>query len=131
MVSNKKNIVVFEPLSIRTNKPKLVFEQYKLEIAIKIVEAILHCNKFGKSKTVFAELIIPSSKEIICLNVEEDNFLENLDKNLDILVEYEEYELCAELMKAKEKIINGLPKKSAIKKKKEAIDNLIGTIKNL
>ena len=131
MGNNKKNIVLFEPLSIRTNKPKLVFEEYKLEIAIKIVEAILHCIKFGKSKTVFAELIVPSSKEIICLNVEEDNFLENLDKNLDILVEHEEYELCAELMKAKEKIINGLPKKSASKKKKEAIDNLIGTIKNL
>ena len=127
----KANITIFEPLSIRTNAPKTVFEDYRYEFAVKIVEAVIHCIKFGKSKTVFAELIIPSSKEIICLNVEEDNFLENLDKNLDILVEYEEYELCAELMKAKEKIINGLPKKSAIKKKKEAIDNLIGTIKNL
>ena len=46
-------------------------------------------------------------------------------------VQKEEYELCAEILKAKEKIINGLPKKSTSKKKKEAIDNLIGTIKNL
>lgn len=130
-MSSKSNIVIFEPLSIRTNDPKAAFEERRYEIAMKIVEAILHCIKFGKSKTIFAEVIVPKSKEIICLNVEENSFLENLEKNLSILVEYEEYEMCAEIMKAKEKIINGLPKKSARKKKKEAVENLIGTIKNL
>ena len=127
----KANITIFEPLSIRTNAPKTVFEDYRYEFAVKIVEAVIHCIKFGKSKTVFAEIIIPKSKEIICLNVEETSFLENLEKNLDLLIELEEYELCAELVKAKEKIINGLPKKTARKRKKEAIDDLIGTIKNL
>jgi hypothetical protein len=131
MKNNKSNIIVFEPLSIRTNKPKSVFSEYKVEMAIKVVEAILHCIKFGKSKTIFAEIIVPASKEIICLNIEENNFLDTLNTNLDILVEQEEYELCAELVKAKEKIIKGLPKKSTRKKKKEAVDNLIGTIKNL
>ena len=127
----KANITIFEPLSIRTNAPKTVFEDYRYEFAVKIVEAVIHCIKFGKSKTVFAEIIIPKSKEIICLNVEETSFLENLEKNLDLLIELEEYELCAELVKAKEKIINGLPKKTARKRKKEVIDDLIGTIKNL
>jgi hypothetical protein len=127
----KANITIFEPLSIRTNAPKTVFEDYRYEFAVKIVEAVIHCIKFGKSKTVFAEIIIPKSKEIVCLNVEETSFLENLEKNLDLLIELEEYELCAELVKAKEKIINGLPKKTARKRKKEAVDNLIGTIKNL
>lgn len=131
MGNNKKNIIVFEPLSIRTNNPSLVFDEHKLEISEKVVEAILHCIKFGKSKAVFAEIIIPKSKEIICLNVEEDNFLDNLEKNLNTLIEHEKYELCAELIKAKEKIINGLPKKNSRQKKKEAVDNLIGTIKNL
>ena len=131
MKNNKSNIVVIEPLSIRTNKPKMVFNEYRVEMAIKVVEAILHCIKFGKSKTVFAEIIIPASKEIVCLNIEEHNFLDTLNTNLDILVEEEEYELCAELVKAKEKIVNGLPKKSKRKSKKEAVDNLIGTIKNL
>ena len=102
----KANITIFEPLSIRTNAPKTVFEDYRYEFAVKIVEAVIHCIKFGKSKTVFAEIIIPKSKEIICLNVEETSFLENLEKNLDLLIELEEYELCAELVKAKEKIIN-------------------------
>lgn len=130
-MATKANITIFEPLSIRTNAPKTVFEDYRYEFAIKIVEAVIHCIKFGKSKTVFAEIIIPKSKEIVCLNVEETNFLENLEKNLDLLIELEEYELCAELVKAKEKIINGLPKKTARKRKKEAVDDLIGTIKNL
>lgn len=130
-MATKANITIFEPLSIRTNTPKTVFEDYRYEFAVKIVEAVLHCIKFGKSKAVFAEIIIPKSKEIVCLNVEETSFLENLEKNLDILIELEEYELCAELVKAKEKIINGLPKKTARKRKKEAVDDLIGTIKNL
>lgn len=131
MANHKTNIVVFEPLSIRTNKPGDVFKYHREELAKKMVEAILHCVKFEKSKTVFAEIIVPASKEIICLNIEENNFLENLNKNLEVLVELEEYELCAEIMKAKEKIANKVPKKDARKKKKEAVDNLIGTIKNL
>ena len=113
MINPKANIIIFEPLSIRTNKPKEVFDNYRDEISKKIVEAILHCIKFGKSKTVFAEIIVPKTKEIICLNVEENNFLDVLTQNLDVLVENEEYELCAEILK------------------EEAIDNLIGTIKNL
>lgn len=130
-MSIKTNIVVFEPLSIRTNHPKTIFESYKYELATKVVEAILHCLKFGKSKIVFAEIIIPSSKEIVCLNIEETNFLESLEKNLDALVELEEYELCAEIIKAKEKLLNKKSKKKTRKSKKEAVDNLIGTIKNL
>lgn len=131
MTNHKANIVVFKPLSIRTNHPGNVFKEYKTELAKVMVEAILHCIKFNKSKTLFAEIIVPASKEIICLNIEEENFLENLDKNLQVLIELEEYELCAEVIKAKEKIANGLPKKTPRKRKKEAVDNLIGTIKNL
>jgi hypothetical protein len=131
MTNYKTNIVVFEPLSIRTNKPGEIFKQHREDLAKKMVEAILHCIKFNKSKAVFAEIIVPASKEIIHLNIEENNFLENLDKNLEVLVELEEYELCAEIMKAKEQLSKGLPKKTPRKRKKEAIDNLIGTIKNL
>ena len=36
----------------------------------------------------------PASKEIICLNIEESNFLDTLNINLDTLVVEEEYELC-------------------------------------
>jgi hypothetical protein len=131
-MSNKtKSSLIFDPLTITVDKPGDIFVTYRLEMATKIVEAILHCIKYGKSKIIFAEILVPKTKEIISLNIEEHSFLETLEKNLDTLVEYEEYELCAEIIKAKEKILKGLPKKSPRKKKSEAVDNLINTIKNL
>lgn len=122
---------IFEPLTIRLEKTEDVFLLYRLELAIKVTEAVLYCIKYNKPKLIFAEIIIESTKEILSFNVTESSFLENLDKNLKILEEYEEYELCAEIMKAKEKILKGLPKKSARKQKNEAVENLISTIKNL
>ncbi len=129
----KKIIIspIFKPLLVTTNKPADLFTIYKLETSKAIVEAVLHCIKYNKSKMVFAEVAIPNSKEIISLNIDENSFLESLDKNLNILEEYEEYELCAELVKAKEKILKGYPNKAKKNNKKEAADNLINTIKNL
>lgn len=125
--------LIFESLLIRTDKPDQVFELHRRKISKKTVEAILHCIKYNKSKLTFLEIVIPASKQIITINVEESNFLENLEKNLEIMIEYEEYELCAEIVKAKEKITKGFPKKSRRSKKKQNddVDNLINTIKNL
>jgi hypothetical protein len=134
-MANAVNInPIFEPLLIRTDKPDDVFKIYRRKISKKTVEAILHCIKYNKSELTFLEIIIPSSKHVITIHVEEDNFLENLEKNLETLIEYEEYELCAEIVKAKEAIANGLPKKPkrrSKKKQSDDIDNLINTIKNL
>lgn len=129
----KKIIIspIFKPLLVTTNKPTDLFTIYKLETAKTIVEAVLHCIKYNKPKIIFAEITIPDSKEIISLNIGEDSFLESLDKNLNILEEYEEYELCAELVKAREKILKGFPNRPKKINKKEASNNLINTIKNL
>lgn len=130
-MSKSKISPIFEPLTIRLEKAEDVFLLYRLELAIKVTEAVLYCIKYNKPKLIFAEIIVESTKEILSFNVTESSFLENLDKNLIILEEYEEYELCAEIMKAKEKIMKGLPKKSKRAKQKEAVDDLISTIKNL
>jgi hypothetical protein len=122
---------MFHPLRIKTNSPKEIFDTHKLKLAQKVTEGILHCIKYSKPKIVFAEIVIPNSQEIVSLNVSETSFLETLDKNLGILEGFEEYEWCAEIMKAKEKILKGLPKKSTKKKKSEATEGLIGAIKNL
>ena len=108
-----------------------IFILYRLELAIKVTKAVLYCIKYNIPKLIFAEVIIGSTQEILSLNVTENTFLENLDKNLIILEEYEEYELCAEIVKTREKILKGLPKKSTRKQKDEAVENLISTIKNL
>lgn len=130
-MSKSKISPIFEPLTIRLEKTEDVFLLYRLELAIKVTEAVLYCIKYNKPKLIFAEIIVESTKEILSFNVTESSFLENLEKNLKILEEYEEYELCAEIMKAKEKIMKGLPKKSKRAKQKEAVDDLINTIKNL
>ena len=121
----------FKPFTIKLEKADDVFTLYRLEIAIKVTEAVLYCIKYNMPKLIFAEVILESTQEILSLNVTEHSFLENLEKNLIILEEYEEYELCAEIMKAKEKILKGLPKKSTRKQKDENVDKLINTIKNL
>ena len=122
---------MFHPLRIKTNSPKEIFNTHKLKLAQKVTEGVLHCIKYSKPKIVFAEIVIPNSMEIVSLNVSEASFMETLDKNLETLEEFEEYEWCAEIMKAKEKILKGLPKKSTKKKKAEATEGLIGAIKNL
>jgi len=132
MAINKITIApMFHPLRIKTNSPKEIFNTHKLKLAQKVTEGILHCIKYSKPKIVFAEIVIPKSMEVVSLNVSEASFMETLDKNLETLEEFEEYEWCAEIMKAKEKLLKGLPKKSTKKKKAEATEGLIGAIKNL
>lgn len=130
MNKNKKTSA-FKPFTIKLEKADDIFNLYRLELAIKVTEAVLYCIKYNMPKLIFAEVIIDSTQEILSLNVTENTFLENLDKNLIILEEYEEYELCAKIVKAKEKIMKGLPRKSTRKQKNEAVENLISTIKNL
>ena len=130
-MNKSKKTPAFKPFTIKLEKADDIFNIYRLELAIKVTEAVLYCIKYNMPKLIFAEAIIGSTQEILSLNVTENTFLENLDKNLIILEEYEEYELCAEIIKAREKILKGLPKKSTRKQKDEAVENLISTIKNL
>jgi hypothetical protein len=130
-MNRSKKTPVFKPFIIKLEKTDDIFNLYRLEIAIKVTEAVLYCIKYNMPKLIFAEVLIDKTQEILSLNVTEQTFLENLEKNLIILEEYEEYELCAEIVKAKEKILKGLPKKSARKQKNENVDKLINTIKNL
>lgn len=130
-MNKSKKTPAFKPFTIKLEKADDIFNLYRLELAIKVTEAVLYCIKYNMPKLIFAEAIIGSTQEILSLNVTENTFLENLDKNLIILEEYEEYELCAEIVKAREKILKGLPKKSTRKQKDEAVENLISTIKNL
>jgi hypothetical protein len=130
-MNKSKKTPAFKPFTIKLEKTDDIFILYRLELAIKVTKAVLYCIKYNMPKLIFAEVIIGSTQEILSLNVTENTFLENLDKNLIILEEYEEYELCAEIVKAREKILKGLPKKSTRKQKDEAVENLISTIKNL
>jgi len=130
-VNKNKKIPVFKPFIIKLEKTDDIFTLYRLELAIKVTEAVLYCIKYNIPKLIFAEVLVNKTQEILSLNVTEQTFLENLEKNLIILEEYEEYELCAEIVKAKEKILKPLSKKSTRKQKNENVDKLINVIKNL
>ena len=57
--------------------------------------------------------------------------LDVLDKNLETLEKFEEYELCAEILRLKEKIAKDVAKKTRTRRKNRSIDDLINVIKDL
>lgn len=96
-----------------------------------MVEAVLYCIDNKEDGLIFADIIVPFSQEVVQLSVYKDSFIDILDKNLKILEDYEEYEMCAEVLKAKNKLIKKSSKTPVKRNKKEAINNLIHTIKKL
>lgn len=96
-----------------------------------MVEAVLYCIDNKEDGLIFADIIVSFSQEVVQLSVYKDSFIDILDKNLKILEDYEEYEICAEILKAKNKLIKKSSKTPIKQSKKEAINNLIHTIKKL
>lgn len=122
----------FEHLLVETDDIKSVFDTYKIDISKKIIEAVSYCIENNKPEIMFMEIELPLEEKILSFIVEEKSFLSYLDTNLPTLVEYEEYELCDKVVKMKERIQQGLPKRRKSKKKKDDdINDLINVIKNL
>jgi hypothetical protein len=110
-MSNETKIsMAFKPLVIKAAKPEDIFINHRIELATKIIEAIIYCVENNKSKVVFAHFVLTQIGEIIVLNIDKVNFLENLEINLATLIEYEQYELCTKAIKAKEKILSKIKK---------------------
>lgn len=121
----------FSSLIFRSDSPKDILQTHKFELSYKMVEAVLYCIDNKEDGLIFADIIVPFSQEVVQLSVYKDSFIDILDKNLKILEEYEEYEMCAEVLKAKNKLLKKSSKTPIKRSKKEAINNLIHTIKKL
>jgi hypothetical protein len=121
----------FSSLTFRSDSPKDVLQNYKFELSYKMVEAVLYCIDNKEEGLIFADIIVPFSQEVVHLSVYKDSFIDILDKNLKILEDHEEYEMCAEVLKAKNKLIKKSSRTPIKKNKKEAISNLIHAIKKL
>jgi hypothetical protein len=92
----------FTPIELHVKDPKDVFEAYREEIAKAIVEAINH-NLNTRKKTVdFAQIIIKELL-VITLSIDKREFEDLLEEQLNTLIEFEDYETCALIMKLKEK----------------------------
>jgi hypothetical protein len=100
----------FEPLKIKVDKPTEVFQSHRQIISKAIVEGVDFGIKYKKKKVDFAKVLV-NNFLVITLSIDSREFSDLLDEQLDTLVEYEEYETCALLMKLKDKLNEEVTKK--------------------
>jgi len=92
----------FSPIEIDVNDPKDVFEAHREKIAKAIVQAI-NANFNTRKKTVDFARIIIKGLLVITLSIDRREFKDLLDEQLQTLIDFEDYESCALIMKIKEK----------------------------
>lgn len=121
----------FTPLLLQVDNPSDVFDKHRLELSKSAVEAVSYCISNKLTNIVFVEIETIPSLSTLQLRVDQQSFLDVLDKNLSTLEKFEEYELCAEILKLKEKILKDQAKKTRTRRKNRSIDDLIKVIKDL
>lgn len=93
----------FKPIQIYVDDPVDVFQTHRMEISKSIIDSIYFGVRNKKSRVDFAHIIIKYSI-VITLSIESKEFINLLNENIETLVEYEEYEMCALAVKLKNKI---------------------------
>jgi hypothetical protein len=121
----------FTPLLLQVDNPSEIFVKHRLELSKSAVEAVSYCVNNKLTNIVFVEIETVPSLSTLQLRVDQQSFLDVLDKNLETLEKFEEYELCAEILRLKDKIAKLQAKKTRTPRKNRSIDNLIKTIKDL
>ena len=99
----------FKPIEIETDNPATIFNDYKLELS----RAIIHAVDFGvrnkKKKVDFAYIVIKGIL-VITLSIDSREYIDLLEQNIENLIEFEEYEVCALGVKLKDKLNKKLQK---------------------
>jgi hypothetical protein len=93
----------YTPIQIHANDPSDIFEINRREISKAIVDGIAFGLRNKKKRVDFAKVLI---KEVIVitLSIDSREFTELLDEQLQILIDFEEYETCALAVKLKNKL---------------------------
>ena len=126
-----KKRTTFTPLLLQVDNPSDIFVKHRLELSKSAVEAVSYCVNNKLTNIVFVEIETIPSLSTLQLRVDQQSFLDVLDKNLETLEKFEEYELCAEILRLRDKITKDSAKKTRIRRKNRSIDDLIKTIKDL
>lgn len=126
-----KKRTTFTPLLLQVDNPSDIFVKHRLELSKSAVEAVSYCVNNKLTNIVFVEIETIPSLSTLQLRVDQQSFLDVLDKNLETLEKFEEYELCAEILRLKDKITKLKAKKTRTPRKNRSIDDLIKTIKDL
>lgn len=106
----------FTPITIETKNPQHVFEEHKRDISKRIIEAIDFGVTNKRKRVTFAKVAI-SGLLYINLSVDQSEYLNVIDQNIENLIEFEEYETCALGVKLKQKL--SAPKKRGRKVKEK------------
>jgi len=77
-----------------------------LNISKAIVDKILNSLNTKKRHVHVLEIMIEEEDKIMDLTVDRKDFIDTLEKNLEIHVYHEEYERCAEIQKIIQKLKN-------------------------
>ena len=93
----------YTPIQIHANVPSDIFENNRRELAKAIVEGVAYGLRTKKKRVDFAKVLI---KEIIVitLSIDSREFTDLLEEQLQILIDFEEYETCALAVKLKNKL---------------------------
>lgn len=93
----------YKPIEIHANEPSDIFENNRQEIAKAIVAGVEFGLRNKKKRVDFAKVLI---KEIIVitLSIDSREFTDLLEEQLQILIDFEEYESCALVVKLQNKL---------------------------
>lgn len=93
----------YTPIEITANDPSDIFETNRKELAKAIVEGIEFGLRNKKNRVDFAKVLI---KEIIVitLSIDSREFTDLLEEQLQTLIDFEEYESCAKVVKLQKKL---------------------------
>lgn len=99
-----RRVKKFESIEIHADKPADIFETHRAQISKAIVEGIDYGLKYKKKRVDFAKVIV-NDILVITLSIDSREFTDLLEEQLQTLIDFEEYETCALVMKLKEKLI--------------------------
>jgi hypothetical protein len=93
----------YTPIEISTEEPSDIFEINRRELAKAIVDGIEHGLRTKKKRVDFAKVLIKGII-VITLSIDSREFSDLLEEQLQILIELEEYESCALVVKLQNKL---------------------------
>jgi hypothetical protein len=93
----------YTPIEITAEEPSDIFETNRRELAKAIVAGIEHGLKRKKKRVDFAKVLIKGII-VITLSIDSREFTDLLEEQLQILIDFEEYESCALVVKLQNKM---------------------------
>jgi hypothetical protein len=93
----------FKPIEISADEPADIFETNRKELAKSIVSGIEFGLRNKKKRVDFAKVLIKGII-VITLSIDSREFSELLEEQLQILIDFEEYESCALVVKLQNKM---------------------------